>query len=229
MTFVKNILKKEWNNYKTDFHPKNRRMKVLKDKKIDGMSSENIRYLINEVVKRSVKNGTYLEVGTYRGCSLLSACLFNRSTRCIGIDDFSEFDGTKVIKNGLCIDKKDNKKILKKNLQKFRNPKNIEFYEEDYEKAIKKIFSKEPKLKIDCYFYDGEHSYENQLNGLQIVLPHLKKKCIIFIDDVNFKEVEKATQDFMKMYPEFKSAFKIKTYGNYSDDWWNGFQILIRE
>jgi len=228
---IKKILQDNWNDYKKDLHPKDRRMNILYKKGIGGlnqcMSTENIMFFINEIVKKFAKNGTYLEVGIYRGCSLLSAALFNPSTRCIGIDNFSQFnynsiDGWKPSDN------LDNVNILKENLKKFDNPKNIEVYNMDYREAIDHLFSKDPNLKVNVYYYDGKHSYENQLEGLRTMLPYLAEKCIIFVDDINWKQVERANNDFLKENPDFRSVFKIKTVDNWSEDWWNGFEVIVR-
>ncbi len=214
---VEKILKNNWCDYEIDLYPKNRRMKILADNRVEGMSTENVRFFINEIVRQFAEKGVFLEVGTWRGCSLLSAALFNHSSRCISIDNFSQFD------NG-----NNNEKILKENLQKFGNPKNIEYYKGDYRKVIKEIFSKEPNLKVNVYFYDGNHSYKNQLNGLKIIMPHLAEKCLIIVDDLNWKRIEKANKDFIKENPCFKSLTKIKTEGNGWPDWWNGIEIIGR-
>ena len=223
---IKKILKECWVHYKKDLSPKDRRMSILKEKGVRGMSTENIRFLLNEIVKKFAKRGTYLEVGIFRGCSLLSAALFNPSTRCIGIDNFSEFnynsDGWRQSDN------LNNEEELKKNLAKFPNTQNIEWYKGDYKKVIKNLFAKEPNLKVNVYFYDGEHSYENQLEGLKIMLPYLSKRSIIIVDDLNWEQVEKANTDFIKKNPDFKSVIKIKTKANCSEDWWNGIEIIAK-
>lgn len=214
---INKILKLNWQDYKKDLFPKDRRMQVLEQKNVLGLNSENVRFLINELVKVFAKNGVYLEVGTFLGCSFIGAALFNKSARCIGIDDFSEFD-----------DWKKNEAIFYENKNKFKELNNLEFYKGDYKKVIKEIFDKDQNLKINVYFYDAKHSYENQLNGLRIVLPYLAKQCIIVVDDVNWKQVEKANQDFLKQNPDFVSLFKIKTKANMSSDWWNGIEIMGR-
>ena len=148
----------------------------------------------------------------------MSAALFNCSTRCIGIDNFSQFDTEG--KNEL---------ISKKNFGKFNNPTNIEFYNQDYRIAIPDLFSKDPSLKINVCYYDGEHNYENQIEGLNIMLPHLAHKVIILVDDVNWGAVAKANKYFVKKNPDFKSIFKIRTKGTRSRDWWNGFEVIARD
>ena len=209
------LLKENWKNYKKDLYPKDRKMKILKN--IYGLSTENIRFLINEVTRRFAKNGVYLEIGTFLGCSLLSAALFNYSTRCIGVDNFSEFNP-----------KSENNSTFKKNLEKFNNPENIEFYNQDYKTVIPDLFSKEPNTKVNVYYYDGKHTYGNQLEGLNIILPHLSYKCVILVDDVNRRCVEEANKYFIKKNLDFKSVFKIKTEKSNSPDWGNGFEIITR-
>jgi protein O-GlcNAc transferase len=214
---VYKILEDGWEDYRNDLYPKDKRMAVLREKNVQGMGSENTRFLINEIVKRFAKNGIYLEVGTLCGNSLLSAALFNGSTRCIGIDNFSQYDT-----DGR------NKRSLRDNLGKFSDPKNIEFYDQDYREAVSGIFSKEPALKINVYYYDGEHSYESQVEGLSIVLPYLADKCIILVDDINMGSVDRANKYFLRKNPDFKTAFKVRTKDNSSEDWWNGFEVITR-
>jgi len=86
------LLKENWENYEADLYPKDDRMDTLRKKNVWSMSTENIKFFINEAVRRLARDGVYFEVGVFHGCSLLSAALFNYSTRCIGIDNFSQFD-----------------------------------------------------------------------------------------------------------------------------------------
>lgn len=214
---VMEILKKCWEDFEKDLYPKDRRMQILEKENIGGMNTENIRFLFNEIVKKYAKNGVYLEVGVFKGSSLLSSALFNPATRCIGIDNFSQFNPEGK-----------NQRTLIENISKLDYPKWIEIHNGDYRQVIKDLFSKEPDLKVNVYFYDGEHSYENQLNGLKIILPYLAPKCIIIIDDFNWEQVERANKDFIRENPDFKSIFQIRTESIHSKNWWNGIEILAR-
>jgi precorrin-6B methylase 2 len=224
MRTIQKILLKGWDDYKKDLHPKDRRMRILKDNQIFGMTTENIQFLINECVRITADSCVYLEIGTFLGSTIISAALYNSQARCISIDNFSQFR----------FKKNKNLAMLKENIQKFKDIRNIEFYCLDYKRAISHIFSKEPGLKVDIYFYDGNHSYKDQLKGLNIILPHLSEKCIILIDDINWPLVQAATHDFLKQHNDFKSVFKITTSVNLpiakkgADDWWNGFEIITR-
>jgi predicted O-methyltransferase YrrM len=200
-------------------YPLDRRMSILKDKyNIDGMSTENIRLVINELVKIFAKNGLYVEVGTYQGCSLLSAALFNPSTICYGIDNFSQFDHDNI-----------NKDILIKNIE-ISEVKNVRFYEGDYSEVIPAKFSEK---SIDVYFYDGEHSYDSQISGLNIIKPYLKDTGIIIVDDASWPEPRKANNDWLKDNPEYSILeLSIKNYDiekNCNNPyWWNGLSIFYK-
>ncbi len=214
---IYDMLIESWEDYRYDLYPKDRRMSILRERDVAGMSTENIQFFLNEIVGKFAKNGTYLEIGTFQGGSLLSAALFNSSTRCIGVDNFSEFNS----------DKK-NEPILKENLKKFDNPKNIEFFNMDYKEALNVLFSKEPDLKIDVYYYDGPHTYEHQIGGLEAILPYLSEKCVILVDDINWISVDRANEDFVRRHHGFKYAFKIRTKMDRAEDWWNGFSVITK-
>jgi len=200
-------------DYNNALFPIDRKLKIISDLGIDGMSTENIRYTINEFVRRYAK--TYLEIGSYRGSTLISSAIYNNDVRCISIDNFSEFD-----QNGT------NKSTLLNNIQK-ANVSNIELYDMDYVAGVKHIFDLEPELKIDVYFYDGNHTYDNQLNGLNILTDYMSDSCIIFVDDINCECVDTANDEWLKNNPDFK-CIKIFTEGNCSKTWWNGFTIMYR-
>jgi predicted O-methyltransferase YrrM len=200
-------------DYVNSVSPNDRRMSIINELGINGMNTENIRFAINELVRKYAK--TYLEVGSYHGSSLISAAKYNDGVRCIAIDNFSQFDP-----------KGENKQILLNNIQK-AEAKNIELLDDDYEMGITNLFKNEPDLKIDAYFYDGEHSYENQLNGLNIIVPHLSEKCIIFVDDTNYGRVTKANNEWLSNNRDFRNI-NISTPKNGHNTWWNGFTIMYR-
>lgn len=145
MRTIDQILKEDWYNFQTDPNPKDRRMKILSDKGVKGMSTENIRFLFNEIVKNYAPEGCYFEVGMYRGCSILSAAIGNNGATCIGVDDFSQFDSSG-----------ENFNILKENINQFPTGirAKILIHAADFRKFVPTSLEKE---SIDVYFYDGPH------------------------------------------------------------------------
>jgi predicted O-methyltransferase YrrM len=218
MRKIEQILAEDWDNYKTDLHPKDRRMSVLDEKGVKGMSTENVRYLFNELCKNYAPNGVYVEVGIYQGCSILSAALYNTELDCTGVDNFSQFDP-----NG------DNLNTLRENIKKFESKKErgtIGVFEIDFRKFLRS-FKDDGKI-IDIYFYDGPHEYQDQMDGLNLALPLLNDKCIIIIDDVNLERTQRANNEFLANNPDFKSVMKILTVKAEFPIWHNGIEVMMR-
>ena len=177
---------------------------------IDRMSTYAIGHVINKICKNLNEDNLYLNVGVWKGFSLIAGMI---NTKCdvIGIDNFSQFGGRKDLF-----------------LNKFNEYKknNHFFYDLDYEEFFKR-FEKKSRF-IDFYFYDGEHSYKNQLKNLEIAKQFLKKGSLILIDDINFQEVYNGTMDFIsKSNSNFSVIRSIKTKNNHCHpSYWNGIMII---
>jgi protein O-GlcNAc transferase len=219
MLYVNNKLKLSecFNEIEYDEFPIDRRMSILNEKNVYGYNSENIRFTINEVVRLFAKDGIYFEVGTYLGASLISASLFNGTTKCIGLD---------IHKNGYECSSDRHYATMMDNFLKF-DSKNIHFIHSDIKDVNEEMMLNAlGTKKIDVYFYDGEHKEEAQYNGLIKMLPYLNEKCIIMIDDINWDYVERPAENFIIEHG-FEILFKVKKT-EYPSNWWNGFLIAGR-
>ena len=178
---------------------------------IESMSTYAMGHLINQVCKNLSSNQLYLNIGCWKGFSLISG-MIDTSCEVIGVDDFSQFGGPR--------------EEFLKNFNKYQKENLHEFYEEDY-KIFFKNFEKKNK-KIDFYFYDGEHSYQNQFDNLIIAKKFFKKDTLILVDDINFSNVENATKDFIKKFKgEFEILKEAKTANNNCHPtFWNGLIIF---
>lgn len=231
--------------------PRERRMVWIEEAGIRGMSSENVRFVINEVV-RTIPDCTwvppsgmfFVEVGSYQGCSLLSAVYKNyppfRNFSFLAIDDFSEFG--------------DNQRILEENIKKHTVDNcTIQFIRGDYKTVIPEYFKlfkvesceciDDTFLKtVDVYLYDGNHSYQEQLTGLNIIKPYLSDKCVIIVDDAAWHDPHRANMDWLKENPDFETMFishyTPEEWVRASEDekiamvnhptWWNGIRLFSR-
>lgn len=211
------ILTEGWCDCTVDDHPIDRRMRVIVERGVDGMSTENVRYLINEIVRRYAQGGTYLEVGSYRGCSLLSAAIFNPTTLCVGIDDFSGFK-----------ESGDNRAALHTNIEACGSPPNIEFYECSFLDGLRRFRAEHAERKVDVYFYDASHDYVSQVLGLVRALPLLAERCLIVVDDLNWEGPDAANRFFVQKHPEFRVLYRQLTPKNASPTWWNGIEVIGR-
>ncbi|MGC3968256.1 MAG: class I SAM-dependent methyltransferase [Pirellulales bacterium] len=130
---------------------------------------------------------------------------------CVGVDNFSQFGGPKD--------------AFLSRFERYRSP-NHQFHDRDYVDYFSTVHSGE----IGVYFYDGEHSYHNQLNGLRVAEPFFSKNCTIFIDDTNDDEPRRATLDFVaQSLNHYNVVFDAKTHENQHPTWWNGLMILQRQ
>jgi len=107
----------------------------------------------------------------------------------------------------------------------FENHKNKNhlFYDMDYQK----YFSEKHKGPIGFYIYDGNHSKENQFNGLQVAEPFFSKDCLILIDDINWASVMEGTEEFIKQSSHtYEVIAEQPTIHNYHPTFWNGITLL---
>lgn len=158
--------------------------------------------IINKVVSKLPEDQAYVNVGVWHGFSFLAGMINNAAKKCIGVDNFTQFGSPRA-----------------PFLRRFNRYKseNHHFYDMDYTEFFKAF--RDP---IGFYFYDGEHSYENQLKGLQIAEPFFADHCIIMVDDTNWKAPRKATLHFME-----NSANNYKVLLDASHPtFWNGVMIL---
>ena len=188
-----------------------RMRKTLKPlRRIPRMSTYAIAAMINRAVSEMADDESFVNVGVWNGFTLLAGMLNNRGKTCIGVDNFSEFGGPR--------------EDFLKRFNKHRSVKH-QFHEMDYEKYFSEVHSG----PIGFYIYDGEHSYENQLKGMQVAEPFFAKRCRILIDDTNLPAPRRALEDFIA---QSKNKYEIlldrKTSKNLHPTLWNGVTVLQR-
>lgn len=178
--------------------------------RIQKMSTLAIGAIINQEVKRMASDQAFVNVGVWHGFTFLSGLIENPDKLCIGVDNFSQFGGPKEAF-----------------LAKFHHYKSAAhyFYDMDYIQ----YFTEVHKKPIGFYIYDGNHSYEDQLLGLEIAEPFLVNGSILLVDDTNAQEARSGTLDFVaKSKFKYELIFDQSTAGNYHPTFWNGIMVLRR-
>ena len=202
-----------FNNCKISKNNENLNLKIAL-LQIESMSTYAMGHIINQVSKNLSSDQLYLNIGCWKGFSLIAG-MIDTSCKVIGVDDFSQFGGPRD--------------EFIKNFNKYKK-KNIHyFYDQDY-KLFFQNFEK-TNQKIDFYFYDGEHSYKNQYENLEIADNFLNSNAIIMIDDINFPEVESGSKDFInKNSSKYEIVKEIKTFNNHCHpSFWNGVMIIKKK
>ena len=196
----------------TKLPEKNRDMKQKLSSicKIPKMSTFAIGSIINHGVWCMPNDTCFLNVGVWNGFTLFSGMIGNPQKDCIGIDNFSQFGGPK-------------EQFLQR-LKEYKG-ENHHFYEMNYIDYFKNIHAK----PIGFYIYDGDHSYDNQLTGLEIAEPFFSENCIILIDDTNWKDPREATLEFINSSAnKYELLLDRTTYGIRHPTFWNGIMLFRR-
>jgi len=177
---------------------------------IPRMSTFAIGAMINRGVAQMALGQAFVNVGVWNGFTLLAGMIGNPEKMCIGIDNFSEFDGPRD--------------IFYRRFAKCGSS-NHYFYDMDYEK----YFSEVHDVPIGFYIYDGHHSYEHQIRGLQIAERFFAENCIILVDDMNLSDPRRGTLDFLahSRYT-YRVLLDRRTSANRHPTLWNGVMVLQR-
>lgn len=132
---------------------------------MEGMSGSKTRHLYNNLC--SLENANYLEIGTWKGSSFISAN-YQNNVNSVAVDNWSEFKGPK--------------EVFLNNLKKHIQSEKHYFIEKDCFLIEDKDFPTGIK-NFDIFLYDGAHDYESQKKAITHFHNFFSKNVIIIIDD----------------------------------------------
>jgi hypothetical protein len=205
---VKNAISNAYNN----------RSKLANDiLSIEGFSGNKTRHLYNNIC--NLDNATYLEVGTWKGSSFISAMYKNPGIYGISIDNWSDFRGPMS--------------EFHDNINKFIEKNNIKLFN----KNSWDITQDDINTPIDIFMYDGEHNYDAQKKAITHYHKFFSKYVIIMIDDwtCDWVDVKKGTMDGiseMNLKIHFSQEIPLvntETHHTGGDTFWNGCGVFICE
>lgn len=180
-------------------------------KTIHCMSSPRVYGVLNACVSAMEADELYVEVGTYQGGSLIAA-LLNNTAQAIGVDNFSEFNTTNNFDRTL------------NNLVTFGIASRASLKNMSYQEFFKDL---PDNFKIQVYYYDGAHDYQNQLNGCEAAWPYLQKGSLILVDDYFYPDVHRALNQFIANHiDQIRCVFILHPVKDLDPLWWNGVVVL---
>jgi protein O-GlcNAc transferase len=176
---------------------------------IHGMATENKLALLNAAVSALDRDEVYVEVGCYKGASIVGAATGHPDARIFACDNFVQFDGAA--------------EALRQTLDNYTALGQVNFYDLDF----RAFFENAPwrPRRIGAYFYDGGHSFQDQYDGIAVALPHLADDAVIIIDDTNKRAARSANNLVARSVPGLELVLDLRTPGNHSSTWWNGIQV----
>jgi protein O-GlcNAc transferase len=190
-------------------HPADRSLAHILSE-IPGMATENKLRLLNCAVAALDAGEVYVEVGCYKGASLVGAAASNPHARIFACDNFSQFDGAAD--------------ALRRTLDARTESGQVTFHDADF----RDFMAAAPwrPARIGAYFYDGGHSFRDQYDGVVLALPHLADDAVVIIDDTNKRAARSANDLVAHALPGFELVLDLRTPGNHSPTWWNGVQVF---
>jgi predicted O-methyltransferase YrrM len=188
--------------------PADRRLKPWLGR-IEGMATENKLMILNLAVANLADDEVYVEIGCYRGLSLIAAAAGNAGARIFACDNFSQFTASAD--------------LLRKTIADHSAPGQIDFSDMEFRRFLE-LAPWRPR-RIGVYFYDGGHSFADQYEALKRAMPSLADDAIVIIDDTNKRNVRAANRLFTSRAPGFAQVLDLRTGRNHSPTWWNGIQI----
>ena len=176
---------------------------------VPGLTRANNLALLNVAASQLAPGEAYVEVGSFRGTSLIAAMLGNEEKSFIAIDDFSMRDASR--------------RALEDNLRRF-GLDGVRILEGDAFAILRDDFL--PRESVGVYYYDAAHSYEQQLDGLRLAEPYLAARALLIVDDTDWDFVAEATKDYLAMEPRARLILELSGKKAGRPAWWEGVQVL---
>jgi predicted O-methyltransferase YrrM len=176
---------------------------------VPGLAQANNLALLN-VAARCVDDGeSYVEVGTYRGTSLIAAMQGNDGDF-VALDNWSMGEGSR--------------EQLEANLARFGLSGRPELLEGD---AFETLRSGALEGRtVGVYYYDNGHEYEQQLDGMRLVEPYLASPALVIVDDTDWERVERAVDDYLEQQPRATEIYTVDGKDRGHPEWWEGMRVL---
>jgi hypothetical protein len=179
---------------------------------IEGMSSPKVRHFLNNLC--ALSNATYLEIGTWKGSTFISALKNNNGflKDAIAIDNWSLFEGPKTDFFNNC------RKYLPQYKYRF-------FSQDSFSINLDEAFSD----LVDIYFYDGDHNPQSQEMAFTYYNDVFNDLFIAVIDDWNWEYVREGTFNaFNKLgYIILFQQYLPARFTGDNEQWWNGLYVAV--
>ena len=179
---------------------------------VDGMSTAHALSVLQEAVAALGDGEVYLEVGTYRGRSLVGSLLANPKVRGYGIENFGEFGG----------DPADGARDLTANLERFGVADRAVVLRGDAFRLLPALHLPGP---VGVYLYDGVHSAFGQYAGLGLAERLLADHAVVIVDDASWPQVARATDAYVAKHPGYTLVASYAARQQDDPLWCNGMRV----
>jgi predicted O-methyltransferase YrrM len=176
---------------------------------VPGLGRANNLALLNVAAGCLEPGESYVEVGTYHGSSLIAALLENVGDF-VALDNWSLGDGSQ--------------EQLARNLARFELAGRPKLIEGDAFETLRS--GALDGKRVGVYYYDNGHEYEQQLDGMRLIEPHLVDGALVIVDDTDWERVERAVDDYLTEQPHATELLRIDGKDRGHPEWWEGMRVL---
>ncbi len=177
--------------------------------RLGGLACENNLALVNLAASLLESRECYIELGTFKGASLVSAMLGNDGKEFVAVDSFALAGGSRA--------------LLEANLHSFglEPPEILEgdVFELLHGGAL-------DGRRIGVAYWDLLHEYEPILDGLALLEPHLAPGALVIVDDSDWAEVDRALADYLAAQPRARRLVTIGGGRRGQPWWWEGAVVI---
>jgi predicted O-methyltransferase YrrM len=197
-------------------HPVDRRFReVVAD--VPGMATEHKLALLNLAAAHLGPGEAYLEVGSFKGLSLIGAMLGNQGRPFYAIENFLEFN----------LDGSQARIDLLTNLARWVEPERVRLLEGDCFDLLRRDGQVEDPVGV--YFYDGAHGRLPHYLALGVAERWLADRALVVIDDASWPIVARATDRYLAAHPGYRLLFDLAAAHEEDPRWWNGVRVYAFE
>ncbi len=193
-------------------HPLDRRFLALLED-VRGMATECKLALLNLAAAQLGPGEAYLEVGTFKGLSLIGAMLGNQHGRFYAIENFLEFN----------LDPQASRAELLGNLARWVDPDRVELLEGDCFRLLRR--KRLLDAPVGVYFYDGAHGRLPHYLALGAAERWLADEALVVIDDASWPMVARATERYLGAHPGYELLLDLAAEREEDPRWWNGLRV----
>jgi predicted O-methyltransferase YrrM len=197
-----------WDAFPESDAPRERWFGELLDE-VPGLTRPNNLALLNLAASHLGPGEAYVELGSFRGTSLIAAMRGNEEKTFFAVDDFSMDEASRS--------------VLDENLRRF-GLAGATILEGDAFETLRD--GALPKGSVGVYYYDAAHTYEQQLDGLRLAEPYLAPQALLIVDDTDWDFVGEATRDYLAGESRVELLVELPGKDAGRPAWWEGVQVL---
>lgn len=182
---------------------------------VAGYTGPNELAVLHVAADLMPRDECYLEVGTFKGRSIVAAAAGKSDKHFVAMENFMEF--------GMA--GRQAREELFANLERYDVADQVDLREGDCFTLMA-----EPgtvAAPVGVYFYDGEHTLLSHYLALAVVEPLLADEALVLVDDASWPVVQRAHRLFMRHHPGW--SVQERWDAAHADDprWSNGLHALV--